>query len=294
MNLTQTFRTALLTVLVLALALLTASAQEDPAPLLTLTSPDPAHPVQFQLIAPGDAPIIAAFTSRLEISEDQADSLWNIVYIAVSNTGWSEGVVGLGSDHLDPEGQYVALEVDPDGNPIEGGLAFDLVYDEDLGENGGFTLHVLISRTRRFGIFPAGVEDGDPFPAQTNVREEDGTVRQVPVGISLEAEPESIFAPLILEFHIVARPVPTAVPEGDDEAAEAAGGWGACGSCDSCGHTGECVLSPEGTCVWDARQCGAASDTAGAGSSSADWNDAGGDGGDPFCGSLGCDGGDGQ
>ena len=218
MNRTPTLRIALLTLLALALALITAAAQEAPAPLLTLTSPDRAHPVQFQVIAPGDAPITAAFVSHLEFSDPLVNSTWNTIYVAVNNTGWSEGVVGLSSGLLDPEGQYVALEVDADGVPVEGGLIFDLVYDEDLGEDGGFTLHVLISRTRRFGIFPAGVEDGQPFPAFANIREADGAVSRIPVGVSLETEPESIFAPLVLEFHIVARVIPTAVPEVDEAA----------------------------------------------------------------------------
>ena len=262
MTRTLTLRIALLTLVILALTLITAAAQEAPAPLLTLTSPDPAHPVQFELIAPGDAPITAGFAHRLELSDPPEETIWNVVYVAIENTGWSEGVVGLFSELLDPEGQYVALEVDPDGVPVEGGLAFDLVYDEALGDEGGFTLHVLISRTRRFGIFLAGVEEGQPFPAHTNVREE-GTVSQVATGLSLEAEPASIFAPLILEFHIVARAIPTPVPE-PGESADSSGGWGTCGSCDSCGHDGECVLSPEGVCLWDARKCGSTGAVSGA------------------------------
>jgi len=256
MNRTLTLRTTLLTLVILALTLITAAAQEIPAPLLTLISPDPAHPVQFQLIAPGDVPLTAGFSSRLELDDPREESTWNVVYIAVANTGWSEGVVGLISGVLDSEGKYVALEVDADSNPIEGGLAFDLVYDETLDAEGGFTLHVLISRTRRFGIFPAGVEDGQSFPAMASIREMDGAISRVPAGLSLEAAPEAIFAPLILEFHIVARPIPTAVPQ-VNEAAESSGGWGACGSCDSCGHAGECVLSPEGECVWNPSTCGA-------------------------------------
>jgi hypothetical protein len=35
-------------------------------------------------------------------------------------------------------------------------------------------------------------------------------------------------------------------------------GWGPCGSCDTCGHpASECVLSPEGACLWDPATCGA-------------------------------------
>lgn len=32
-------------------------------------------------------------------------------------------------------------------------------------------------------------------------------------------------------------------------------GWGGCGSCNTCGHSGECVLSPEGACLWDPGSC---------------------------------------
>ena len=35
-------------------------------------------------------------------------------------------------------------------------------------------------------------------------------------------------------------------------------GWGGCGSCSDCGphDSSECVLSPEGTCLWDPTSCG--------------------------------------
>jgi len=51
------------------------------------------------------------------------------------------------------------------------------------------------------------------------------------------------------------------VPEGDippvvpDEPDHPPGGWGQCGSCDTCGHPGECVISPDGACVWDPATC---------------------------------------
>ncbi len=39
---------------------------------------------------------------------------------------------------------------------------------------------------------------------------------------------------------------------------EPTGGWGGCGSCDYCGPYAqeECVLSPEGACLWDPATCG--------------------------------------
>lgn len=37
-----------------------------------------------------------------------------------------------------------------------------------------------------------------------------------------------------------------------------AGQWGPCGSCDSCGHpANECMLNPDGQCVWNPTTCGA-------------------------------------
>ncbi len=44
------------------------------------------------------------------------------------------------------------------------------------------------------------------------------------------------------------------IPDNPDEPPDE--GWGACGSCDSCGHpANECVLSPEGACLWDPATC---------------------------------------
>jgi hypothetical protein len=48
---------------------------------------------------------------------------------------------------------------------------------------------------------------------------------------------------------------PPATDEPTDEPSEP-GTWGDCGSCDSCGHpSDECILSPDGQCVWDPAQC---------------------------------------
>lgn len=46
-----------------------------------------------------------------------------------------------------------------------------------------------------------------------------------------------------------------ATEEPTDESSPS-GSWGACGSCDSCGHpSNECLLSPDGQCLWDPAQC---------------------------------------
>jgi hypothetical protein len=56
-----------------------------------------------------------------------------------------------------------------------------------------------------------------------------------------------------------AEPVPVA-PQPETST----GGWGGCGSCNTCGYdSSQCVLSPEGQCLWDPATHGcAASPTA--------------------------------
>lgn len=198
--------TILLVILIaLSATLVTVTAQDDgPLPLLTLNSPDPAHPVQFQAISPGDTPTTAGFTSKLAIPAD-ADLDANIIYVAIENTGWSDGMIGLLSDALDPDAGYVALEVDTEGTPRDGGLAFELAYDDDLE---GFVLPVLISQVRTFDVFRVVDADGVEFTGQTTMRD-DGNVIQETVEISVDPEP--VFASFLLECHIVARPIP--IPE---------------------------------------------------------------------------------
>jgi hypothetical protein len=53
----------------------------------------------------------------------------------------------------------------------------------------------------------------------------------------------------------------TAVPQAEGPGLipvepEQPGTWGECGSCVTCGHPGECVLSPDGECLWDPATCG--------------------------------------
>ncbi|MBN2472748.1 MAG: hypothetical protein JXN59_18640 [Anaerolineae bacterium] len=201
----------LLTLLTLSAALVIAQ-EGDPPPLLMLTSPDVAHPVQFQLIAPGDVPTVAGFTSTLELAtisdtDPDAEPAANIVYVAIENTGWSQGVIGLRSDTLDPEAAYVALEVDAEGVPLAGGLAFDLAYDEELE---GFTLPVLIDRARTFGVFRVADAEGEPFAGQTNRRT---AGRVTSEAVEYVIDPEPVFVPFVLECHIVARPIPTPAPQ---------------------------------------------------------------------------------
>ena len=61
---------------------------------------------------------------------------------------------------------------------------------------------------------------------------------------------------------VAAPPVIPAAPLGDHQGAGGATGgsaWSACGSCADCGaDPSQCVLSPDGQCVWDAARCGGA------------------------------------
>lgn len=67
-----------------------------------------------------------------------------------------------------------------------------------------------------------------------------------------------------------APPVLYGEPSGPASTPTGSGLWGVCGSCDSCGPypVGECVLSPEGACIWDPGRCHfiPSGDTSGSGS----------------------------
>ncbi len=65
---------------------------------------------------------------------------------------------------------------------------------------------------------------------------------------------------------VAAPPVIPAAPQGGSQGTGGDSGgtagsraWGACGSCADCGaDPSQCVLSPDGQCVWDAARCGGA------------------------------------
>ncbi len=233
----------------LLIALPGAFAQDDAEPPITLTlvSTD----ALFQALEPGAQPLNADFVRRLDYSTDTDQS---VIYVAIQNTGWSAGTVGLISEALDAEAQYVALEVDKDGSPRTDGLAFALVYDAELDEAGGFVLPVLIAQGQALAIFRVIEDGGLAVAGITNVRE-DGTVVQSAFEATVDAEP--VFGALVLELHIVALPdLPPEPPDAEGDAT-LTGDWGACGSCNTCGHAGECVLDPAEDCVWNPAQCGA-------------------------------------
>ncbi len=226
-------------------------AQDDSTTQVLLTSPDPTHAVQFQLLAEDTVSILANFTDHLELAIDQ-DSAATLVYVSVHNTGWSEGVIGVSSPHLDADADYVALELGVDGAPRAGGLAFACTYDDDLDDIGGLTLGVLIAQAHRFGIYQLVDGDGLTYEGWTNQRQDDGQVTQVAVTYNVEPAP---VLNLQLDVHIVATAAsaPAANPSAEGTTGD---GWGGCGSCDSCGYPAEeCVQSPDGACIWDPGTC---------------------------------------
>ncbi len=235
--------------------LLPAGAQGDDTPLLLmLTSPDTQRPVQFQRIAPGTLPTPVNFTGQLVINAE-TDPADPIIYVAIPNTGWSIGVIGLIGPALDPAERYVALEVDAAGMPRAEGLGFELTYDDTLGETGGFMLRVVLAQMRTFGIFHVIDGAGLDFAGTTH------KIYRVPITaepLAVTVEPEPVFAPFVLDCHIIANvPSPTGSTPGPlSEVQSASGEWGACGSCDTCGHhSSECVLDPDGACAWDPGAC---------------------------------------
>ncbi len=198
-----------LAVLLFAFVFSFAQAQDDVLPLVTLLSADPAYPVQFQPLTPGDEPSSAAFASRLDIPADSEQSL---IYVILQNTGWSEGTLDLISAALLPDESYVALEVQADGEgvytPLEGGLAFDLEAVEALdGDTPGYALHVLIQQKQTFAIYHVVELGGVTIAEQTNTR--DGDIVG-PEAVEFMVDEEPVFGPVVFEFHIVARAIPAA------------------------------------------------------------------------------------
>jgi hypothetical protein len=237
---------ALFSLVLASITFIMVSAQDNPPPLLTLTSPDSAHPVQFQILAEDEFPISSKFSPRENI---QAGTHNVRVYAALENTGWSEGVIGLLSSRQSPDAQYVALEVDKEGVPVKNGQAFELVYQENAGDEGAFALRVLIDQPRTFGMFRVMTGSGAAFTGQTAVRDED-TVIQHPV--EYQIDPQSPFGTIVLECHIIAPANSVTLPQGENSAADT---WSLCGSCETCGHPRECVLDPGGQCLWDLASC---------------------------------------
>lgn len=209
-----------------------AIAQEgagpDSAPeTLTLLALDAAQPVLLQALAPDATPLPREFVARLELPLEDDPPLPR-VYLAIQNTGWSRGVLGWISARLEPEAQYVALELRDLGlagvTLREDGRAqaFDLVYDAALlpadpddpaGEAvPGFRLELLTGATTLFRIFRVVEEGGALLMARRNVFTAAGVSQE---RVQVQIDPQPVFGALLFEVHIEALPVPlpAAAPE---------------------------------------------------------------------------------
>jgi hypothetical protein len=180
---------------------------------LVLLSVDEAYPALFQALAPGDDPVSTNFDARLDVLLDD-DQPQPVIYVAIENTGWSVGAVGLIGGNLDPDETYVALELwermgklvlRDDGQ----GMIFPLEYVDDLDGKGtpGFRLDVIIDQGRSFQIYRV-VEDDGLFVWGRTPRL-DGTVLNSELTSHVVA-PVPVFGDLLLDFHIIALPEPRA------------------------------------------------------------------------------------
>lgn len=228
-------------VVLFAMPLAPISAQDYGPPTLFLTSPDPAHPVQMQLLGEDGVPNNTDFAPMLTISPATDVST---IYVALRNTGWSEGVIGLTSSALDATEQYVALEVGSDGLPLAEGLVFPLAYDAELD---GFRLRVVLAGARTFAIYQL-VDAGTDCPCKVTTVA-NGLVTRAASHVTVAQEP---VLSALFECHIVARPLLAAA----ETEVSGASAWGDCGSCSTCIRPEECVLSPDGQCRWDPTRCG--------------------------------------
>ncbi len=184
---------------------------------LVLLSVDEAHPAFFQALAPGDDPVTTNFATRLDVPLED-DQTQNVIYVAIENTGWSEGAVGLIGGELDLDETYVALELwermgklvlRDDGQ----GMIFPLEYVEDLDGSGtpGFRLDVVIDQGRIFRIYR--VVEGDGLSIWGRTVRLEGRVPESELASDVVA-PEPVFGDLLLDFHIMAlpQPLPTRTP----------------------------------------------------------------------------------
>lgn len=193
---------------------------------LTLLSVDAAYPARFQLLAPGEDPTIEGLQPQITISAEDALAM-PLVYISIRNTGWSQGAVGVVSAALDPDAEYVVLEVRDLGMAgytiREDGqaLVFPLVYHSDLTPNladddtPGFRFDMVIGQIVPLRMFRV-VEDGGLLLFAQQGTLLDGS-RQLE-RVTLMIDPEPVFGDLLFEGHIEARPGQLAAPAPEPEA----------------------------------------------------------------------------
>ncbi len=190
------------------------AAEEDDD--LLLFSADPAFPVLFQALAPGDVAESSRFQAQITLgAEDRAET--PLVYVALENTGWSQGAIGVISDRLDANADYVALEVRDRGmagyavREDGQGLVVSLAYDPEIGPDGepSFRFDMVIGAMRAFRIFRVA-DEGLTLFAQQNTLVNDARVQERTI---VTVDPEPVFGDLVLEVHIEARPAPDNTPE---------------------------------------------------------------------------------
>ncbi|MCD4685460.1 MAG: hypothetical protein K8S97_05955 [Anaerolineae bacterium] len=216
----------LLAIILLSVPGLSVRAQDggdgdDPVEdTLILLNADPAIPTLIQAINPDDPPDYLRLARRITLTaEEQAAT--PLIYVAVANTGWSAGAVGVISDLLNANGTYVVAEVRDRGmagyavREDGQGLVFDLVYEPDLDAVGvpGFRFDVLIGQPRTFRIFRVVEDGGLLLLVKTSVLTNAGREqerRQVVI------DPDPVFGDLLFEFHIEALPEVIDTPDEDD------------------------------------------------------------------------------
>jgi hypothetical protein len=193
-------------------------AQDQPEQPLVIFACDPARPVLFQPLAPDSTPDPEAFVSTLELPLAPGQTT-SVVYVAVKNTGWSEGAVGLIGSGLSPDETYIALEVRSNGAGSYAlrqdgrGLAFPLRYVADLDGEGtpGLRLDMLVGQMTLLRLYRVVETGGVSLRATTNVR---GSQMVMAQRATYVVNPDAVLGGLVFEVHIAALPIPqpAAVP----------------------------------------------------------------------------------
>lgn len=233
----QTGALVLVTAIVLAGAARFAAAQDGaesgPEPeTLMLIACDPARPVFFQALAAGGEAALGRFSPQIALPLEDDPALPRI-YIAIENTGWSQGALGWISARLDAETDYVAVELRDLGMAgyalREDGraLLFELHYDPalipadpDEPESEpvpGFRLDLLTGQAVTFRVFRVVHEGGLLLTARRNTLSAAGARQE---RVQVLVDPQPVFGDLIFEVHIQALPaqIPTFTPSPVPEA----------------------------------------------------------------------------
>jgi hypothetical protein len=182
----------LLAVVLLATPVVINAQGNNALPILVVSSKDSAHPVLLQALAEGQLADSMSLSNRASVDAEATDTT---VYAAFQSTGWwTQAVIGLVSAELVRDNQYVALELDQDGVPVENGQAFALTY-----RAGYFLLPAIIEKPVTFGIFQITTDGGVTVTGQTPVIN-GMTVTQS--STEYQINPESPLGNIVVECHI--------------------------------------------------------------------------------------------